>query len=503
MRNKLYITTALVVGIVVIINLISQDFFFRLDFTQDKQYTMSKATKDILRNLTQPVTVKAFYSENLPPDVAKGKKEMKELLIEYNNISKGNLVYEFIDPNSDEAVERSATQEGIQPVMINVREKDQVKQQKAYMGIVVSIGDRKEVIPFIQPGGALEYTLSTAIKKVSITSKPTIGLLQGHGEPSFGDIHQVYHELGIMYKVEGLTLSDTTSIPDRIETIVILRPEDSIPNSQLAQLDNFLAHGGKMLVAVNRLKANLQNGTAFTNNTGVEGWLKSKGIDITDNAAIDARCASVQVQQQQGAFRFMSSMQFPYFPIVSNFASHPVSEGLTGVVMQFPTQIEFKGDSTLKFTPLAFTSEKSGTTRPPIYIDIQRKWTHADFPKKGITLAAAVEGNLGGSTKTKMVVISNGDFVVNGSGERGQQLQPDNVSLFVNAIDWLSDDTGLISLRTKGITYRPLDQISDGKKAFLKWMNFLLPILIIIIYGIVRAQINRNKRIKRMEESYV
>jgi gliding-associated putative ABC transporter substrate-binding component GldG len=503
MKNKFLVPTLLVIGIVLLVNIISQDFFLRLDFTQGKQYTMSKATKDILRNLTQPVTVKAYFSENLPPDVAKGKKEMKELLIEYNNISKGNLVYEFIDPSSDEAPERNAVQDGIQPVMINVREKDQVKQQKAFLGAVISIGDRKETIPFIQPGGALEYTLSTAIKKVSVTNKPTIGLLQGHGEPTISEIQQVYHELSIMYRVEQLTLTDTTSIPERVGTIIILRPQDSLPAYQINQLDGFLARGGKLMIALNRLNANLQMGYVSPFGTGLETWLRAKGIDVTDNVAIDTRCASVQVQQQQGAFRIMSSMQFPYFPIVSNFGKHPVSEGLTGVVMQFPSPISFNGDSSIAFTPIAFTSEKSGTVRPPFQIDIQRQWTQADFPQKSIALAATFEGTLAGNVKSKMVVIGNGDFAVNGGGERGQQLQPDNVSLFVNSIDWLSDDTGLISLRTKGITYRPLDQISDGKKAFLKWMNFLLPIFIIIIYGIVRAQINRNKRIKRMEESYV
>jgi len=73
----------------------------------------------------------------------------------------------------------------------------------------------------------------------------------------------------------------------------------------------------------------------------------------------------------------------------------------------------------------------------------------------------------------------------------------------VNAIDWLSDDTGLIELRTKGITQRPLDQVEDGKKALLKWLNFLLPIILIVVYGIIRMQYNRNLRIKRMEEGYV
>lgn len=84
-----------------------------------------------------------------------------------------------------------------------------------------------------------------------------------------------------------------------------------------------------------------------------------------------------------------------------------------------------------------------------------------------------------------------------------RQQTPDNISLFVNAIDYLSDDTGLIELRTKGVSNRPLDQLEDGKKAFLKYLNFLLPILLVVIYGLFRMQYNRNLRNKRMEEGYV
>lgn len=79
----------------------------------------------------------------------------------------------------------------------------------------------------------------------------------------------------------------------------------------------------------------------------------------------------------------------------------------------------------------------------------------------------------------------------------------DNISMMVNCIDWLSDDTGIIELRTKTITSRPIEQMTDGKRATLKWLNFLLPLLIVIIYGLIRIQFRRNQRIKRMQVGYV
>src|SRR6185369_16463465 len=139
----------LTIGILVLVNVLSDSYFFRFDFTADKRYTLSNATKDVLKAVKQPITVKAYFSENLPPDIAKTKRDFKDLLIEYASRSKGKVVYEFINPNEKEEVEKQAMQSGIQPVMINVREKDQVKQQKAYLGAAVQMGEKTEVIPFM------------------------------------------------------------------------------------------------------------------------------------------------------------------------------------------------------------------------------------------------------------------------------------------------------------------------------------------------------------------
>ena len=219
-KKSLYKFIALVIGILILVNLASDSYFFRLDFTSDKRYTLSNATLDILKSVKQPITVKAYFSENLPPDIAKTKRDFKELLIEYANRSNGKVVYNFINPNEKEELETEAAQSGVQPVMINVREKDQMKQQKAYLGAVLQMGDKTDVIPFMQPGSAMEYALSSSIKKLSVGDKPTIGILQGHGEPSLQAIQQAQNALSILYTIEPVTLNDTTPIPDNIKKLI-------------------------------------------------------------------------------------------------------------------------------------------------------------------------------------------------------------------------------------------------------------------------------------------
>jgi gliding-associated putative ABC transporter substrate-binding component GldG len=502
MKQKLYIRTALIVIILFVLNLVSNEFHFRIDLTSDKQYTLSDATTDILKNLEDPVTVKAYFSTNLPPNIIKARQDFKELLVEYASRAHGLLQYEFINPNEKESTEKEAIENGIRPVMINIREKDQVKQQKAFLGATIAMGEKREAIPFMQPGAAMEYELTTAIKKISVAEKPTVAFLEGHGEPALTEMIQAAEQLKVLYTLEELRLTDTTTVPEKIKTLVWIRPKDSIPPTQFQRVDQFLSRGGRLVVAINRVQGDLQNSYGSAINTGLEVWLQQKGIRVDPSFVIDARCGSVNVVQQQGSFSLQSQIQFPFLPIVEKFADHPISKGLESVVFEFASPITYVGDTTLKFIPLAFTSEKSGALPAPVSFSIQKQWTEADFPEHDIILAATVTGKLSGNVPSKLVVISDGDFAVTGPPQQQQKRPGDNISLLTNSVDWLSDDTGLIALRTKGVTSRPLDQLEDSTKTILKYGNFLLPVLLAIAYGLIRMQRNRMKRLTRMSENY-
>jgi gliding-associated putative ABC transporter substrate-binding component GldG len=503
-KKKVITAILLIFGIFILINFFANRFFFRLDFTEDDQFTLSEATENILESLDEPVTITAYFSEDLPPDVARVKKDLKDLLVEYDNASRGKVVYQFINPGEDQETEMEAQQSGIQPIMINVREKDQMKQQRAYLGAVIQLGDKKETIPFIQPGSAMEYDLSTNIKKLSLKEKIRIALLQGNGEPSISEIPQLYQQLSIMYDVSTLQLSDSAEVRNDIKTVVIIAPKDTIKPEHLAKLDNYLSRGGRVLIALNRVDGNLSNATGSLVYTGFENWLNEKGIDVQGEFVIDANSSSVMVRQQSGMFIMNTPVKFPYLPVITKFADHPITKGIEAVVLPFASPIKISNkDSSIAVTNLAMTSDKAGFERPPVYFDIMRQWTVNDFPASAIPVAVAVEGRTNG-VPYKMVVIGDGDFAVNGSGQNPQRLQEDNINLMSNAIDWLSDDTGLISLRTKGVSSRPIDpDLEDGTKTFLKYLNFLLPIFLIIGFGVVRYQFRRRLRNKWMSEEYV
>jgi len=490
-------------AIIVLVNILSDNFFLRVDLTSDHRYTLSKASKNIIRGLKEPVTITAYFSNNIPAELAKTKRDFKEMLIEYNNISKGQIVYEFIDPSADQETEQKAMSAGIQPVIANIREKDQVKQQKVYLGAVVAMGEESENIPFMQPGAAMEYALSSAIKKISVKDKPAIGIIQGHGEPGIAAMSQAYTALNVQYEVEPVFLTDTTKNLAKFNTVALIAPKDTIPPGHLAQLDEFLARGGNLYIAMNRVEGNLSVQRGLVVNTGLETWLMNKGLVVESNFVVDSRCTNINVRQQQGMFTYNTTVKFPYLPVITKFADHPITKGLESVILPFASTVGYTGDTTKTFVPIAQTSEQSGTQPAPVYFDVSKQWGPADFPLKGLTVAGVLSGKIVGQTPSTLVLIGDGDFAVNGDGEQARQQSADNISLMVNSIDFLSDDTGLIELRTKGVTNRPLKQIEDGKKAFLKYLNFLLPLLLVVIYGIFRFQYNRTVRNKRMEEGHV
>jgi ABC-type uncharacterized transport system involved in gliding motility auxiliary subunit len=306
-------------------------------------------------------------------------------------------------------------------------------------------------------------------------------------------------QLDIQYKSETIYLSDSISIDSKIKTLAVIRPRDSIPESHLQKLDEFVARGGRLLVAINTVDADLRSLSGYPITTGLEGWLIKAGVLVDLSFVIDASCGSVMVPQQVGPYTLETKVSFPYIPIIKTFNEHPVTTGLDALMFQFASTIQSIGDTTIKFTPLAFTSDRSNAVRTPLQFDIQRKWIKTDFPRQKLIVAAAIEKK---NSTSKMIVVSDGDFIVNGPPQQPRRLQADNLSFFSNAIDWLSDDTGLISLRTKGATSYPIDELDENTKAILKYANFSLPLLLVIGYGLFRSQRNRIRRFKRMSENY-
>lgn len=504
----------LVVGIAITANLLAGELILRLDLTEDNRYTLSGASRDIAGSLQDPVTVTAYFSENLPPQLSQAEDEFRNFLEEFRAYSEGNLEYKFTNPNANEQTELEAQQAGIQPVMIDVRERDRISQKRAYFGAVFRYGEKREVAPVIRPGSALEYTIASTIKQLIIENKPKIGLLQGHGEPTRQEMIEVTNELSQRYELTDVSGLDTAAVPPDIEVLMIVAPDQELTQQELVHIDQYIMSGGRAVFAINRVRTDPQRGIATPLNTGIERLLATYNIPVNPNLVRDANAANIQVQQRQGIFTIMNQVQYPYLPLVSNFGDHPVSEGLETVLFQFISSLDTtRADSTQNLSTLVESSDQSGTARGRFNLDPMQQWSRESFSESHIPLGASIEGvfksayadvdtvdvQLNKSQETSLVVFGDGDFVINGRGQQQQRLPQDNINLMVNTVDWLADDTGLIELRTQGVTNRPIEIVEEGTKTFLKYLNTFLPVVLVLVYGLYRYQRRKARRRKWME----
>jgi len=244
----------------------------------------------------------------------------------------------------------------------------------------------------MQPGDAVEYALASSIKKISVVDKPKLGLIQGHGEPPVNELAQVNSALSVLFDVVPVTLDTLTA--DNYKGLLLIAPKDSFVVAEFDFLDEFLKTGKGLFVAMNRVDADIQQSRGTSLSTGLETWLTEKGVTVENNFIMDSNCGSVSVQQQTGFFSFNRPIQFPYLPIIQEFADHPITNGLEQVLLQFASSLTFPAKDGVSVTSLAFTSGKSGTASAPTFFDINKQWENSDFPLSKLPVAAALEGKL-------------------------------------------------------------------------------------------------------------
>lgn len=159
----------------ILINLAGTTLFFRIDLTENKIYSISPASKQVVSTLSEPLTINVFFTENLPAPHNNTERYLRDLLEEYALYANQYFNYRFYQVSSDESEigqkarenQERAQNYGIYPVQIQVIEKDEVKFRKAYMGLVLIHGDIIERIPTITSSDGLEYQLTTTMQKLN------------------------------------------------------------------------------------------------------------------------------------------------------------------------------------------------------------------------------------------------------------------------------------------------------------------------------------------------
>lgn len=510
-KKQFIVYILLLLAIILILNIISKNLFTRLDVTDNNMYSLSNSSKNIIEKLDGRLVAKVFFSDDLPGKAANSRRYLQDMLEEYSAYSGGNFNFEFINPDDDKDAQKEAQNFGIPPVQIQVIENDKMEIKNVYMGLTLLYNDKKEVLPVIETTDGLEYTITTAIKKITSTGMNKIGFVTKNKDiKAHQKMRQVLSET---YNISNVDLKN--DIPVDINTLLINGFTDSLSEKELYNLDQFVMKGGNLMISQGKLDAKLQEGYAEEIQSNIFDLLANYGIEINNDMIIDQDCGQIQMSQNQGIFRRVNSVDYPPFPIIHKFnKENIIVKNLESARLFFANEISAK-DTSENFTPLLITSDKSGSLKGPRYniypmnnpgmkfFSSSSKTVAALFSGQFNSLFNKVESDLISdkflpkSANSQILLIGSSDFF-NDNAAGGV---PENIEFILNSIDYLSGDSELIGIRSRGVTARPLEKVSDSSKKIWKWVNILLPALLVILFGLFRWKTNRSKR-NFLEELY-
>ena len=509
-KSQALLRGLLILGILVLVNFISIRLFGRLDLTKERVYTLSDASKKLVGSLDDLITIKAYFTEELPSPYNNNRRAVLDILNDYKAYSKGNIHYEFINPQGDKG-EQEAQQQGIPPIEVQVVNNDKLEVKRGYLGLVMQYEDKKEVIPVVQNLSSLEYDITSAMKRLTTRVKKKIGYTQGHDEPTLDKLKQATQSVSKQYDLTPVDLSRLHEVPGDIDALLVIAPTKKFDDTSKYALDQFLMRGGKIAFLLNKMNANLNSQYRYAQavDFGLDDLLQQYGVRVNADLIRDAQCANITVSQMQGPFQFQSQVPFPYLPAASNFdRTNPIVKDLQAVVFYFVSSVDttVAAQRGLSAEVMIRSSKKSGRQSGFVMLDPFQRATPAEFTESGIPMAVIVHGAFRSyfegkqpaaaatqSPDTRIIVVGDGDFMQDQFlGNKG------NLLLFENIVDYLADDAGLITIRSKDVAEPPLEVVSDGTKNLLKYGDLFVPPLFVIGYGLFRWR--RRVAIKRSLE---
>jgi ABC-2 type transport system permease protein len=399
---------------------------------------------------------------------------------------------------------------------------------------------------------ALEYNISNAIRKLSASNKPKIAFTYGHGELSLIETADIRFALSDYYKVERVKIAGNVnalterkenqdgsfSIVNKYKAIVVAKPDSVFSEKDKFIIDQYIMQGGKVLWLVEPVFATMDslkttdNTMAITHDINLNDQLFKYGVRLNSNLLMDINALPIpMITGRTGNQPQFTFFPWYYFPVLTATSTHPVVNNLNAVRTEFISSIDTVGSPLIKKTILLKTSKYTRVALTPVMIslDILRKdpdpKDYADPPQ---AVAVLLEGEfeslfrnrltseisqapeLGVTDKVtgnRMIVISDGDIIMNQVQMSNGNLMPlplgydrhtgqtfGNRDFIMNCVNYLCDDEGLMSVRSRELRLRALD-VTKARNQLLIWqlINILAPVLLVIIFGLVQFALRKRR----------
>ncbi len=468
--------------LVVAVNFLASSFHSRLDLTKEKRYTLSEASKQLLKSLKEPVTIDVFvHKKNLPSEVKKLENSITEFLLNCKEYGRNNLQFRFLNPYEgliDSAQTRMEDSlnyfYGLYPSVLSAPEKvgDELEISKLIHGAVVKYRDTTIGIDLLQGQkgfgtekeqraalynnveATMEYKFMHAIEKIVSEKKPIIGYALGHGEAFGYNINDAFLTLRSNYNTDTINIRQIPFIPSQLNALVILKPTLSFSEADKLKIDQYVMRGGKVFWMIDVMYAEFDslyksNGfIAYDRALNLDDLLFKYGARINQNLLQDMQCDQLGQMSGDPKNPQRRLVSWPFFPVL-NGTDHPISKNLDGVRSIFPNTIDTVKAQGIKKTFLLRSSSNARVLSSPAKIDFEFLQIAPDaklFTIRDTGVAVLLEGKFqsfytGRVSKTiadslssygvpfmnkaeqegKMIVVADGDIATN---EISQQQGP-------------------------------------------------------------------------------
>jgi gliding-associated putative ABC transporter substrate-binding component GldG len=540
--------------IVVIANQLISKYPLRFDLTEEKRFSISDASKNLLKSLDDVAYVEVYLDGELPSGFKRLRKAIEETLSDFEFYAGSNIQYKFIDPSLAKSKKArsefygSLIEKGVLATNVNYEQNGNKTEKLIFPGAVISYyGQEKAVILFKgnqsvgpeerlnQSIEGIEYELANTIRILASDQRKRIGMITGHGEPDSLNIAGLNNAILDKYDLSYVSISDGKRPLNSYDALLIAKPTFAFSEQEKYKLDQYIINGGKALFFLDGLHVNMDSavngeGTiAIPYELNLTDMLFKYGVRINQNYIQDRFSRKFPViAGNMGEEAQIRMLPWPFFPIINTFGDHPIVKNMDAISMKFVANIDTVKAEGIKKTPLLFTSQYSRILAAPVRIamnDLQKSLNPELYNKGQQAVSYLLEGKFTSMFKNRIlpngvdksdfkdvgmesaiIVCSDGDVIRNefnlktgapldlGVDPYNPQVVYANKDFILNSLEYLLNDNGIITAKAKEIKLRPLDKIKVAEEK-TKWQvfNLVLPIVLLILYGIGRHYFRKKK----------
>ena len=549
----------LVLVLILLINVLSSFIYTKWDLTEEKRYTLSPATKNLLLDVNDIIYVKVLLDGEFPAGFQRLREETLQSLRQFNGINP-LIEFEFEDPMDGNTQQNNLRKEelakdGILPTNLRIEKDNEMVDRLIYPYAIFRFGRRMQIVNLLENQGIgisnddvlnnsvslLEYKFADAIQKIRNKDKAAIFFTEGRGELSIRQTADLEGKLRRYYDTDRIHFDSIVSFSDEIDLLIMAGPTMALEPRDLFKLDQYLMNGGHMIWLIDYLNVTLDSIQRNTNYIptayplNIDDVLFKYGARIKPNLILDLECSRIpQVIGVTNGKPQLEQFNYFYHPLIASSSEHPIAKNIDRVNMFFPSTIDtIKTDAPIKKEIILRSSRYSRYQVIPMRLNFEVLRYEADpskFDKGPQPVAVLLEGQfesffknrvsatmmetlsqIGNTYKDasiggKLMVVSDADFTKNLYDPGSQRMSAmgynkweefifkGNESFMLNSIEYMLDEVGVLSARSKDVKLRLLNNVKiDEERGYWQALNILSPLFFLGIFGVLFYWLRKRK----------